>query len=197
MVAELQKRVDKSYVFNKRSKFNPLTFTNNWWLKRLYSEYKSKLTIMYGDVLKTELPYFDVVVANIPYQVIFSSIYSHIYRFHTLISVHIQPQSVWFECEYHITLFWLTYYMFILIFDDQISSPLTFKLLSHRPLFRSAILMFQREFALRLVAQPGTPSILFSSLCFFSSFLHFQFQCKYRMEEISIFIWIVIQLQIQ
>ena len=38
----------------------------------------------------------------------------------------------------------------------QISSPLVFKLLSHRPLFRVAILMFQREFALRLVARPGT-----------------------------------------
>ncbi|KAG8917621.1 Dimethyladenosine transferase [Tulasnella sp. 418] len=37
----------------------------------------------------------------------------------------------------------------------QISSPLVFKLLSHRPLFRVAILMFQREFALRLVARPG------------------------------------------
>lgn len=38
----------------------------------------------------------------------------------------------------------------------QISSPLIFRLLSHRPLFRTAILMFQREFALRLVARPGT-----------------------------------------
>lgn len=37
----------------------------------------------------------------------------------------------------------------------QISSVLTFKLLEHRPLFRVAILMFQREFALRLVAKPG------------------------------------------
>lgn len=37
----------------------------------------------------------------------------------------------------------------------QISSPLVFKLLRHRPLFRCAILMFQREFALRLVARPG------------------------------------------
>ncbi|KAF7728479.1 Dimethyladenosine transferase [Apophysomyces ossiformis] len=37
----------------------------------------------------------------------------------------------------------------------QISSPLVFKLLEHRPLFRCAVLMFQREFALRLVAQPG------------------------------------------
>jgi 18S rRNA (adenine1779-N6/adenine1780-N6)-dimethyltransferase len=37
----------------------------------------------------------------------------------------------------------------------QISSALIFKLLKHRPLFRSAVLMFQREFALRLVAKPG------------------------------------------
>ncbi|KAG6749803.1 hypothetical protein POTOM_046873 [Populus tomentosa] len=57
-----------------------------------------------GDVLKTDLPYFDICVANIPY---------------------------------------------------QISSPLTFKLLNHQPSFRRAIIMFQREFAMRLVAQPG------------------------------------------
>jgi len=38
----------------------------------------------------------------------------------------------------------------------QISSPLVFRLLSHRPICRVAILMFQREFALRLVATPGT-----------------------------------------
>jgi 18S rRNA (adenine1779-N6/adenine1780-N6)-dimethyltransferase len=38
----------------------------------------------------------------------------------------------------------------------QISSPLVFRLLSHRPLFRVAILMFQREFALRLVARPSS-----------------------------------------
>lgn len=60
--------------------------------------------VIQGDILKTELPYFDVCVANIPY---------------------------------------------------QISSPITFKLLSHRPLFRCAVIMFQKEFAQRLVAQPG------------------------------------------
>lgn len=60
--------------------------------------------VIQGDVLKTELPYFDICVANIPY---------------------------------------------------QISSPLTFKLLKHQPPFRCAIIMFQREFAMRLVAQPG------------------------------------------
>ena len=31
----------------------------------------------------------------------------------------------------------------------------TFKLLSHRPIFRCAVIMFQREFAMRFVAQPG------------------------------------------
>ncbi|XP_006660422.1 ribosomal RNA small subunit methyltransferase-like [Oryza brachyantha] len=64
----------------------------------------SRLKIIQGDVLKCDLPYFDICVANIPY---------------------------------------------------QISSPLTFKLLSHRPIFRCAVIMFQREFAMRLVAQPG------------------------------------------
>ncbi|XP_003493975.1 probable dimethyladenosine transferase [Bombus vosnesenskii] len=79
MVAELQKRVQGTI-------------------------YQSKLQIMIGDVLKTDLPFFDLCVANIPY---------------------------------------------------QISSPLVFKLLLHRPLFRCAVLMFQREFAERLVAKPG------------------------------------------
>lgn len=37
----------------------------------------------------------------------------------------------------------------------QISSPLVFKLLLHRPFFRCAVLMFQKEFAHRLVAKPG------------------------------------------
>ncbi|KAB1223453.1 putative dimethyladenosine transferase [Morella rubra] len=64
----------------------------------------NRLKVIQGDVLKTDLPYFDLCVANIPY---------------------------------------------------QISSPLTFKLLSHQPAFRCAIIMFQREFAMRLVAQPG------------------------------------------
>eukprot|EP01123_Difflugia_compressa_P013818 TRINITY_DN6651_c0_g1_i1.p1 TRINITY_DN6651_c0_g1~~TRINITY_DN6651_c0_g1_i1.p1 ORF type:complete len:320 (-),score=47.39 TRINITY_DN6651_c0_g1_i1:89-943(-) len=79
MVAELQKRVASS-------------------------EHKGKLEVLVGDVLKIDLPYFDLVVANIPY---------------------------------------------------SISSPLTFKLLCHKPPFRSALLMYQREFALRLCANPG------------------------------------------
>ncbi|KAF4522195.1 hypothetical protein B566_EDAN007344 [Ephemera danica] len=79
LVAELQKRVQCS----------PL---------------QSKLEIKVGDVLRTELPFFDLCVANIPY---------------------------------------------------QISSPLIFKLLLHRPFFRCAVLMVQREFAQRLVAKPG------------------------------------------
>ncbi|XP_046473041.1 probable dimethyladenosine transferase isoform X1 [Neodiprion pinetum] len=79
MVAELQKRVQGT-------------------------PFQAKLKIMVGDALKTDLPFFDICVANVPY---------------------------------------------------QISSPLVFKLLLHRPFFRCAVLMFQREFAQRLVAKPG------------------------------------------
>ncbi|KAL2620901.1 hypothetical protein R1flu_001106 [Riccia fluitans] len=68
--------------------------------------YQTHLQVIQGDILKTQLPYFDVCVANIPY---------------------------------------------------QISSPLTFKLLSHRPIFRCAVIMYQREFAMRLVAKTGDP----------------------------------------
>lgn len=68
------------------------------------SESENRLDVIQGDVLKHKLPYFDLCVANTPY---------------------------------------------------QISSPLVFRLLSHRPMFRAAILMFQREFALRLTAKPG------------------------------------------
>ncbi|XP_064111648.1 probable dimethyladenosine transferase [Macrobrachium nipponense] len=66
--------------------------------------FHSKLDIRIGDVLKADLPTFDVCVANLPY---------------------------------------------------QISSPFIFKLLLHRPVFRCAILMFQQEFAERLIAKPG------------------------------------------
>ena len=66
----------------------------------------SSVQVIQGDVLKVQLPYFDLCVANIPY---------------------------------------------------QISSPLTFKLLAHKPVFRAAIIMFQHEFAMRLVAKAADP----------------------------------------
>ncbi|KAF6202646.1 hypothetical protein GE061_003045 [Apolygus lucorum] len=66
--------------------------------------FQTKLEIKVGDAMKSELPFFNVCVSNVPY---------------------------------------------------QISSPLVFKLLLHRPFFRCAVLMFQREFAMRLVAKPG------------------------------------------
>lgn len=56
--------------------------------------YASSLQIIHGDFMKTDLPYFDLCVANIPY---------------------------------------------------NISSPLTFKLLAHRPAFRAAVIMYQHE----------------------------------------------------
>jgi 18S rRNA (adenine1779-N6/adenine1780-N6)-dimethyltransferase len=63
-----------------------------------------RLKVQLGDVIKTELPHFDVCISNTPY---------------------------------------------------QISSPLVFKLLSLPSPPRSCILMFQREFAMRLFAKPG------------------------------------------
>ena len=63
-----------------------------------------KLKVVQGDAIKTRFPFFDVCVANVPY---------------------------------------------------QISSARVFKLLSHRPMFRCAVMMFQEEFALRLTARPG------------------------------------------
>jgi 18S rRNA (adenine1779-N6/adenine1780-N6)-dimethyltransferase len=74
-------------------------------LKRVEgTDLAKRLQVIHGDVLKVALPYFDVCVANIPY---------------------------------------------------NISSPLLFKLLKHRPYFRSAVIMFQEEFAMRLTAKPG------------------------------------------
>jgi 18S rRNA (adenine1779-N6/adenine1780-N6)-dimethyltransferase len=69
------------------------------------SSFQPKLQLIQGDILKQKLPYFDLCVANIPY---------------------------------------------------QISSPIVFKLLSHRPLFRCAMILIQREFAMRLIAKPGS-----------------------------------------
>jgi 18S rRNA (adenine1779-N6/adenine1780-N6)-dimethyltransferase len=37
----------------------------------------------------------------------------------------------------------------------QISSPFTFRLIAHRPMFRCAVVMFQKEFAERLIAKVG------------------------------------------
>ncbi|CAM9669580.1 unnamed protein product, partial [Ectocarpus sp. 12 AP-2014] len=69
------------------------------------TEWEKSLQIIQGDVLKVPLPFFDVLVANVPY---------------------------------------------------NISSPLLFKLLAHRPMFRCAVIMFQEEFAQRLTARPNT-----------------------------------------
>ena len=74
-------------------------------LKRVeHTPLEHKLQVVQGDAIKAQWPFFDVCVANVPY---------------------------------------------------QISSALVFKLLSHRPMFRCAVLMFQEEFALRLTARPG------------------------------------------
>lgn len=86
---------------------------------------QKRLEVLLGDVIKTDLPYFDVCISNTPYQV-GSPKSSAQYQ-----TVSTSSNSL------------------------QISSPLTFKLLVTNPAPRVCILMFQREFAMRLFAKPG------------------------------------------
>ena len=82
---------------------------------------QNRLDVLLGDVIKMDLPYFDVCISNTPYQVCSISKYLPLERSNS----------------------------------NQISSPLTFKLLATSPAPRVCILMFQREFAMRLFAKPG------------------------------------------
>jgi SAM-dependent methyltransferase len=61
LVAELQKRVQGTYVLSY--------LTDHCILFQLIRPFKSKLDIVIGDILKSELPFFDLCVANLPYQV--------------------------------------------------------------------------------------------------------------------------------
>lgn len=89
---------------------------------------QKRLQVTLGDVIKTELPYFDVCISNTPYQ------------------VSLRP----FSRQNPLNLFFP-----VVKPQCQISSPLTFKLLATNPAPRICILMFQREFAMRLFAKPG------------------------------------------
>jgi 18S rRNA (adenine1779-N6/adenine1780-N6)-dimethyltransferase len=101
---------------------------------------QQKLEIKVGDVIKAELPFFDLCVANIPY---------------------------------------------------QISSPLVFKLLLHRPFFRCAVIMVQLEFAQRLVARPGDK--LYCRLSINTQLLSkVNMIMKVRI-KLSFFIWVLIK----
>lgn len=81
---------------------------------------QKRLEVVMGDVIKMELPPFDVCISNTPYQVCFLPFQTD------------DEADGW-----------------------QISSPLVFKLLALKNPPRVSILMFQREFALRLTARPG------------------------------------------
>lgn len=89
-------------------------------------EYASRLQIIHADVLRTELPFFHVCVANIPYNV----------------RAPARPPARANQPPSRLT---TDHAM-------QISSAIVFKLLSHRPFFRHAVIMFQDEFARRLAA---------------------------------------------
>src|ERR1700730_1635804 len=82
---------------------------------------QKRLEVLLGDVIKTELPPFDVCISNTPYQVSF------------VLNSGMVGANV---CS-------------------KISSPLVFKLLALPNPPRTSVLMFQREFAMRLTARPG------------------------------------------
>lgn len=76
---------------------------------------QTKLQILIGDVLKTDLPFFDVCVANLPYQVNTCLLHwAHLYM--------LLPLKVYISC--------------VIFLIPKISSPFVFKLLLHRPFFR-------------------------------------------------------------
>ena len=89
LAAELAKRVQGTYVLyiqhHKRGSFPSLDVGELTQIHFVNSPQQRKLEIIVGDFLKVDLPYFDLVISNTPY---------------------------------------------------QISSPLVFKLLMHRPMWR-------------------------------------------------------------
>ena len=64
MVVELQRRVQGTYVAVAVCVWTPATCSQLGG-----SESESHLQIIHGDVLKSALPFFDVCVANVPYNV--------------------------------------------------------------------------------------------------------------------------------
>lgn len=115
----------------------------------LISPQASKLHVMVGDVLKTDLPYFDVCVANLPYQV---RALSHPNISFPLLFCAWLARDGWpvllllplpppKHTTYHCVTLCETHNYFLIEFDisalfSQISSPFVFKLLLHRPFFR-------------------------------------------------------------
>lgn len=122
MVAELQKRVQGTAMHNK-------------------------LHVINGDVLKTDLPFFDVCVANLPYQI---------------------SSPITFKLLLHRPFFrYVELLVVVICLDNQSRSSfcgtaihnvfLVVYLLVKMSIHRCAVLMFQQEFAERLVAKPGSP----------------------------------------
>jgi hypothetical protein len=74
MVVELTKRVQGTYVergwvLHACPSCGPPTCRHPSPPRALHRDKEAKLTVIHGDVLKAELPYFDVCVANVPYNV--------------------------------------------------------------------------------------------------------------------------------
>ena len=126
---------------------------------------EAKLTVIHGDVLKTELPYFDVCVANVPYNV--RPLLLVVIGLWMLLALVTGTAGVvgasdcccyssccrCCPCWYYLSVTVRLYRATMYASSTQISSGIVFKLLAHRPMFRCAVLMFQEEFAMRLSAK--------------------------------------------
>jgi len=57
------------YIFNETDVYCILRLVAELKKRVMNTPYQNKLQIRVGDVLKSELPFFNVCVANIPYQI--------------------------------------------------------------------------------------------------------------------------------
>lgn len=125
---------------------------------------QTKLQVLVGDVLKTDLPFFDICVANLPYQVGLPCCTQH-----TPISRHSTchssvQQTLFHRFPHHLSSSFCCIdpssgerdrSLCVIACYYHVYSPLAFVTHCYSLYFRCAVLMFQREFAMRLVAAPG------------------------------------------
>ncbi|XP_017200229.1 dimethyladenosine transferase isoform X2 [Oryctolagus cuniculus] len=103
----------------------------------------SKLQVMVGDVLKTELPFFDTCVANLPYQISSPFVFKLLLHRPFFSNDNSCPSTPPNDTEWNLP-------------EGTACGPGGVCLrYTNTDTYRCAVLMFQREFALRLVAKPG------------------------------------------
>lgn len=102
--------------------------------------HQKRLDVILGDVMKTELPYFDVCISNTPYQVNMETSLASIFLTHDR-SHHLSHLSYWLLCRPLVCAFSCKCPNHALLYLE-LTCPFS-------------VGRFQREFALRLFAKPG------------------------------------------